>query len=95
MINQKKIIFISGSINIEGILNESETAEKIWSSLPLDSLVNTWGDEIYFSVPVDSELENSKEVVDLGDIGFSIIIKALDHKLKYITLYFKVKLNKI
>ena len=70
MINQKKIIFISGSINIEGILNESETAEKIWSSLPLDSLVNTWGDEIYFSVPVDSELENSKEVVDLGDIGF-------------------------
>ena len=70
MINQKKIIFISGSINIEGILNESETAEKICSSLPLDSLVNTWGDEIYFSVPVDSELENSKEVVDLGDIGF-------------------------
>jgi len=70
MINQKKIIFTSGSINIEGILNESETAEKIWSSLPLDSLVNTWGDEIYFSVPVDSELENSKEVVDLGDIGF-------------------------
>ena len=70
MINQKKIIFTSGSINIEGILNESETAEKIWSSLPLDSLVNTWGDEIYFSVPVDNELENSKEVVDLGDIGF-------------------------
>ena len=70
MINQKKIIFISGSINIEGILNESETAEKIWSLLPLDSSVNTWGDEIYFSIPVDNELENSKEIVDLGDIGF-------------------------
>jgi|TARA_B100001971_G_C18003312_1_gene438476 hypothetical protein len=70
MNNQRKIIFTSGSITIDGILNETENAEKIWSSLPLDSSTNTWGDEIYFSVPVDSELENSKEIVDLGDIGF-------------------------
>ena len=70
MSDDRKISFTSGSITIEGILNESETAKKIWSSLPLDSSVNTWGDEIYFSVQVDNELENSQEIVDLGDIGF-------------------------
>ena len=70
MSDDRKISFTSGSITIEGILNETETAKKIWSSLPLDSSVNTWGDEIYFSVQVDNELENSQEIVDLGDIGF-------------------------
>ena len=70
MSDDRKISFTSGSITIEGILNETETAKKIWSSLPLDSSVNTWGDEIYFSVQVDNELEYSQEIVDLGDIGF-------------------------
>ncbi len=70
MSDDRNISFTSGSITIEGILNETETAKKIWSSLPLDSSVNTWGDEIYFSVQVDNELENSQEIVDLGDIGF-------------------------
>ena len=70
MSDDRKISFTSGSITIEGILNETETAKKIWSSLPLDSSVNTWGDDIYFSVQVDNELENSQEIVDLGDIGF-------------------------
>ena len=70
MSDDRKISFTSGSITIEGILNETATAKKIWSSLPLDSSVNTWGDEIYFSVQVDNELENSQEIVDLGDIGF-------------------------
>ncbi len=53
--HQRKIIFTAGSITIDGILNETKNAEKIWSSLPLDSSTNTWGDEIYFSVLVDSE----------------------------------------
>ena len=70
MSDDRKISFTSGSITNERILNETETAKKIRSSLPLDSSVNTWGDEIYFSVQVDNELENSQEIVDLGDIGF-------------------------
>ena len=63
MSDDRKISFTSGSITIEGILNETETAKKIWSSLPLDSSVNTWGDEIYFSVQVDNELENSLKIL--------------------------------
>ncbi len=33
--------------------------------------LNTWGDEIYFSIPINSPLdETSKEVVEIGDLGY-------------------------
>ena len=38
--------------------------------LPLSNLVNTWGDEIYFSIDVNDPEINSKEVVELGDLAY-------------------------
>jgi len=38
--------------------------------LPLSSEVNTWGDEIYFRIPVKIELEAGKEIVNLGELGY-------------------------
>jgi hypothetical protein len=33
--------------------------------------VNTWGDEIYFEIPVTSALdETAREIVEKGDLGF-------------------------
>jgi len=46
------------------------TANAIWEALPLEAKANTWGDEIYFSIPVEEKEENPKEVVDMGDIGY-------------------------
>ena len=51
-------------------LNETETARLIWDSLPLEAKANTWGDEVYFDVPVKTGLENAVEVVNMGDIGY-------------------------
>jgi hypothetical protein len=58
--------------NVVGIanLNETRTAESIWKALPLEGIGNRWGDEIYFSIPVKLSEENSKEVVDIGDLGY-------------------------
>lgn len=39
-----------------------DTAKKNWEALPIDSRVNTWGDEIYFSIPVDAEPEGGGRV---------------------------------
>ena len=68
---------MSRSINIkfdnssfEGVLNDSNTSNLIWDSLPINSSVSTWGDEIYFSIPVSENEDNSKEVVELGDLGY-------------------------
>ncbi|MEC9451601.1 MAG: cyclophilin-like fold protein [Chloroflexota bacterium] len=68
---------MSRSINIkfdnssfEGVLNDSNTSNLIWDSLPINSSVSTWGDEIYFSIPVSDNEDNSKAVVELGDLGY-------------------------
>jgi len=48
----------------------SKTVREIWNNLPFKARANTWGDEIYFSIPVHLDLENSQEVVELGDLGY-------------------------
>lgn len=59
-----------GEVYAEITDENPKTAQAILKALPLEARVNTWGDEIYFSIPVQSEEENSKEVVDMGDLGF-------------------------
>ena len=65
---QIKIEFENASI--DAVLNNSETADKIKKILPLSNSVNTWGDEIYFSIGVNDGEIDSKEVVELGDLGY-------------------------
>lgn len=57
-------------ITAEMIEKNPKTADAIWSSLPFESEVKTWGEEIYFSIPVKLELENPQDVVDIGDVGY-------------------------
>ena len=60
-----------GEVALEAELNDSATAAKIGAALPIRSSFNTWGDEIYFSIPVDAELEDgAREVVEVGDLGY-------------------------
>jgi hypothetical protein len=66
----RKISIRTGSIEVEGELIENETADAIWKALPIESSANTWGQEIYFSIPVILELENGQEVVNAGDIAY-------------------------
>ena len=65
---QIKIEFENTSI--DAVLNNSETADKIKKILPLSNSVSTWGDEIYFSIGVNDGEIDSKEVVELGDLGY-------------------------
>jgi hypothetical protein len=58
-------------VEVYGELNEAETADLIWKGLPIESQINTWGDEIYFSIPIQATLEDTaREVVELGDMGY-------------------------
>jgi hypothetical protein len=52
-------------------LDDTPTARQIASALPIRTAFNTWGDEIYFGIPVEADLdETAREVVDLGDLGY-------------------------
>jgi hypothetical protein len=46
------------------------TVDAIWSKLPIDGKANTWGDEIYFPIPVQVGAENQSEVVQMGDLAY-------------------------
>ncbi len=59
-----------GKVAAEAELNDSSTAEAIWQALPIEARASTWGDEIYFSIPVSKQEENARAVVSLGDVAY-------------------------
>lgn len=66
-----KIVIKAGEIEAEAELNASATAKAIWQALPIEGSANTWGEEIYFRIPVSEALEpDAKELVQLGDLGY-------------------------
>lgn len=65
-----KIRIAAGAIEAEAELNETQTAQAIWQALPIKGRVSLWGDEVYFSVPVNLQLEDGQEVVSIGDLGY-------------------------
>jgi len=66
-----KIRIISGNISITATLRETPTAQSIANVLPITSRAQTWGEEIYFPVPVRAELEaDAKDVVEAGELAF-------------------------
>jgi hypothetical protein len=66
----RQIRIRAGDVEAIAELKNTRTADAIWEALPLSAAGNTWGDEIYFSIPVHLEAENAQAVVSLGDLGY-------------------------
>ena len=66
----KQIKITAGDVSARAELNETETARAIWEALPIEGRANTWGDEIYFSIPVRLETEKGQATVEFGDLGY-------------------------
>ena len=66
----KQIKITAGDVSAQAELNETEAAKAIWKALPIEGRANTWGDEIYFSIPVQLETEKGQATVELGDLGY-------------------------
>ena len=66
-----KIKIVLGPLELDAELNDTPTAGKVAEVLPLKTSFSTWGDEIYFTIPVDAELdESAREEVEMGDLGY-------------------------
>ena len=66
-----KIKIIIGKTTLDAELNATPTAEKVAGVLPFKASFNTWGDEIYFTIPVEADLdESAREEVEIGDLGY-------------------------
>ena len=66
----KRIKITAGSLVVDAELNDTRTASAVWDALPIQANGSTWGDEVYFRIPVEAELESGQELVELGDIGY-------------------------
>ena len=52
-------------------LNDTPTARALVAALPLKAKAQTWGEEVYFVIPVKADLEkDAKQVVPPGTICF-------------------------
>ena len=67
----RQIRVAADGITVMATLNDSATADALWEALPITGGVQTWGDEIYFSIPVQAEeADDAQETVDKGAVAF-------------------------
>jgi hypothetical protein len=65
------VTIIADPVTMEAELNDSPTAQAIWESLPIAGQANTWGDEIYFEIPVQAQQEpDARQDVEVGELGY-------------------------
>ncbi|EJW12011.1 hypothetical protein A33M_2549 [Rhodovulum sp. PH10] len=66
-----RIRFDFGSQTLDAILLDGPTAEAVAAALPFSAAVLTWGEEVYFEVPVKAAREpEARVVVTAGEIVY-------------------------
>ena len=66
-----RVRFNFGSVTLDVDLLDTPTAKAIAAALPLTASVLTWGEEVYFEVPVQvAREEDARAVVIPGEIAY-------------------------
>jgi len=66
----RTIRILAGKVQADAELNDTKTAQAIWGELPIEGRAARWGEELYFSIPVELGLEAGQELVSVGDLGY-------------------------
>ncbi len=67
----KPIKIYTKKISLPAKLDDSPTAKLIYEALPIEGEARRWGDEIYFSIPVESNLEKqARAEMTIGEIAY-------------------------
>ncbi|CAL8980944.1 hypothetical protein RHODGE_RHODGE_01215 [Rhodoplanes serenus] len=66
-----RIRFDFGLLTLDATLIDSPTAAAVLEALPITASVLTWGDEVYFEVPVRAPREDdARAIVTPGEIAY-------------------------
>jgi len=67
----RKLKMTIGDVVIRTELFDTPTADALFASLPFEASANTWGEEVYFSTPVDPPREaDARDLVEAGELAF-------------------------
>ena len=67
----RHITISAGGVTMEAELNDTATAQEIWEALPITARASTWGDEIYFEIPVVADqAPDARADVAVGELGY-------------------------
>ena len=66
-----RITITAGGVSLPAELDDSPTAQQIWQALPIEGWANTWGDEIYFEIPVRAaQAPDARQEMAVGELGY-------------------------
>ena len=65
-----RVRVVAGEVEITATLNDSDTASRLLEILPAESSANLWGDEVYFSVPLEAPEEDPQADVPAGTVAY-------------------------
>jgi hypothetical protein len=66
-----RITISFGPHSLSAQLNDSETAKAIYDCLPIEGVINRWGDEIYFNIPVElTESDDARQDMAVGELAY-------------------------
>ena len=67
----RRIMITAGEVKVGAELNDGPTARMVAEALPIKARGNRWGEEIYFEIPVEADLESdAREVLEAGELGY-------------------------
>jgi hypothetical protein len=66
-----KIMIEVDDLSVSADLKNTPTAQKMMEILPIEGSANIWGEEIYFDIPLQAELEpDARAELEVGDLGY-------------------------
>ena len=68
--SQRTISISAGGTEVLAQISDNPTADSIWEALPIRASASTWGDEIYFRIPVQADEQDAVETVEMGAVAY-------------------------
>lgn len=67
----KRIRIQIGGLQLDAELKGTKTAEQVYAALPIETSMNTWGEEFFFKIAgVTDHRETATNRVQIGDIAY-------------------------